>query len=793
MDTEHNIINIDKIDSEANSSSQHKNDEISIAGSVDTIPIMKDEIQELNLKQSIHASKIVTSVERTETLQSNLMKNQSEIQKSLVFFQKTGRKSQIKKSMHGKGEIIINSINDIVLNKNLGSINNEREIQNINDIDDEYSIALYGNMSMETPNMSNQDTEAIQFEGTGIQLKFTYFLNYKKGNDSNFINVNIENSSTYTKIEMIIEQLSEFARAFYDFLKFGQLIRKQFNTYIKPLSFKTFIIFVILQEIKEKDINDEESLIDYVSTLLTYQNIEKMLPEYENAIIEKFIQGFKDKGVIISNTYFSDKGTKYLNLFRKFQILKDYTIGNDIERIIHSIMNNIYIPVSHTLINTFNKDSSGHHMASSITSSSVNQVKLQESITEKLMQERKLNYSQAKMIYFYNLLLKINDFYKSTFLNCCERKTNDEINYFKSPYIFCYDCNMLVCIKCYRDHREHRYFDFCCTVKKKIGNIHSNPSIFLNYSQNGNESHQPYVEDLILDSILYGLPESRFKRLLTSVDKNKSINYSIFDFLDVFLVEFLYKEIYPLADDVNNEYLKYYLSWLKKTNLFKIIMKESMKEKEDIYDSVIEILQQEEKKEWRAQCADKIKDVVNYDSYANQFIEISYNQLQMNSKKGSDDSDIKSKLYISEEYKYLIIDQDLEIPIEKYQKYIDKSKSTIIKSIERTNEGIKINSGKKSKKNSSFIMSKPDNKNLLQSFIESDIKKNLDCSNNYAKTKWYRIIYDQNESIYKYKYFDGFGPLLEYAKTYLETILSDITNFGSSFVEFNNEHRRSLP
>ena len=792
MDQEHNIINIDKIDSEA----KNKNDDISFAGSVDTIPIMRDEIQELNLKQSIHPSKIVTSLERTETLQSNLMKNQSEIQKSLVFFQKTGRKSQIKKSMHGKGEIIINSISDIVLNKNLGSINDGKEIQNKNDIDDEYSIALYGNMSMETPNMSNQDTEAIQFEGTGIQMKFSYFMNYKKGSESNFVNVNIEDSSNYSKIQMVIEQLSEFARAFYDFLKFGQLIQKQFNKFIKPISFKSFIVYVILQQIKEKDIFDEESLIDYVSTLLTYQNIEKMLPEYENAIIEKFIQGFKDKSVIISSTYFSDKGAKYLNLFRKFEILKDFTIGNDIERIIHSIMNNIYIPISSNLINTFNKDATGHHMASSITTSSLNQIKLQESITEKLIQEKKLNYSQAQMIYFYNLLLKINEFYKNTFLTCCEKKTNDEINYFKSPYVFCYDCNMLVCIKCFRDHREHNYFDFCCTVKKKIGNIHSNPSIFLNYSQNGNEAHQPYVEDLILDNILLALPESRFKRLLTSIDKNKSIHYSIFDFIDVFLVEFLYKEIYPLSDDVNNEYLKYYLSCLKKTNLFKMIMKESMKENEDIYDNIIEQLQHEEKKKWKLECCEKMQNIVNYDSYANQFIDISYNQLQMDSKKGNDNSDIKSKLYISEEYKYLIIDQDLEIPIEKYQKYLDKYKSSIIKSTERTTtEGLKISSaGKKQIKNSSFIIgNKPDNKSLIQSFIENDIKRNLDGSNEYAKTKWYRIVFDQHELIYKYKYFDGFGSLLGYTKVYLDNILNDITNFGSSFVEFTNKNRKNLP
>ena len=400
------------------------------------------------------------------------------------------------------------------------------------------------------------------------------------------------------------------------------------------------------------------------------------------------------------------------------------------------------------------------------------------------------------MIYFYNLLLKINEFYKNTFLTCCEKKTNDEINYFKSPYVFCYDCNMLVCIKCFRDHREHNYFDFCCTVKKKIGNIHSNPSIFLNYSQNGNEAHQPYVEDLILDNILLALPESRFKRLLTSIDKNKSIHYSIFDFIDVFLVEFLYKEIYPLSDDVNNEYLKYYLSCLKKTNLFKMIMKESMKENEDIYDNIIEQLQHEEKKKWKLECCEKMQNIVNYDSYANQFIDISYNQLQMDSKKGNDNSDIKSKLYISEEYKYLIIDQDLEIPIEKYQKYLDKYKSSIIKSTERTTtEGLKISSaGKKQIKNSSFIIgNKPDNKSLIQSFIENDIKRNLDGSNEYAKTKWYRIVFDQHELIYKYKYFDGFGSLLGYTKVYLDNILNDITNFGSSFVEFTNKNRKNLP
>ena len=75
---------------------------------------------------------------------------------------------------------------------------------------------------------------------------------------------------------------------------------------------------------------------------------------------------------------------------------------------------------------------------------------------------------------------------------------------------------------------------------------------------------------------------------------------------------------------------------------------------------------------------------------------------------------------------------------------------------------------------------------LMQDRIDLANKRGIIAFNSLDSDK-------SHELIYKYKYFDGFGSLLGYTKVYLDNILNDITNFGSSFVEFTNKNRKNLP
>ena len=119
---------------------------------------------------------------------------------------------------------------------------------------------------------------------------------------------------------------------------------------------------------------------------------------------------------------------------------------------------------------------------------------------------------------FYNLLLKINDFYKKKFFFCCG--TSNEINYWKSPYVFCFDCKKLICVECFTFHRTHYYFDFCCIIKYKHANIHSTLSNFSNYS----EEDDKQVEDSVLKNLLWKLHETKSQQIQ---------QFSVFDAVDL--------------------------------------------------------------------------------------------------------------------------------------------------------------------------------------------------------------------------------------------------------------------
>jgi len=143
--------------------------------------------------------------------------------------------------------------------------------------------------------------------------------------------------------------------------------------------------------------------------------------------------------------------------------------------------------------------------------------------------------------------MKINNYFKIYFPLCCGILDLRDINYAKSPYIFCFDCNLLICNKCFLKHRNHKYFDIINSYKKKFANIHSNKNKFLNADPSKLKNIvDEYAEDLILKFIIYNL-KSNINSKLKDVKNKDEVNITILDFLDIIIYDLLIKNIFPYA------------------------------------------------------------------------------------------------------------------------------------------------------------------------------------------------------------------------------------------------------
>ena len=267
--------------------------------------------------------------------------------------------------------------------------------------------------------------------------------------------------------------LSEFAKLFHSYLSKFYQSKPLFDIYLQPIDIKSFCIYFITQWPNEKNITK------VFQQELT--NMDTNMKRYSEFILEQLRQSemfAKDISTTLLEVYFKN----FMQYKQKFQ---NYSLLNDVENLCDLLS---------YLVLCYSSDSSNEEA-------------------------------------FYNLLLKINDFYKKKFFFCCGMSNVDEINYSKSPYVFCFDCKKLICAKCFTFHRTHYYFDFCCIIKYKHGNIHSKLSTFLKYAdknENSLCSLKP-VEDSVL------------KKLISEYHDSQAQAFSVFDAMDLFLKEHLTK------------------------------------------------------------------------------------------------------------------------------------------------------------------------------------------------------------------------------------------------------------
>jgi hypothetical protein len=384
--------------------------------------------------------------------------------------------------------------------------------------------------------IENEENKKIQF------LDFYYLIEgkliyTKKDNDDKFydyeyyksyIPMNLFDENQKIKIvakddnpeiNNIISLLNKCNKFLTNYLEIGNRLFISFKSSIEKASFSDYIEFLIDEKKNKEDEINLEILIDSID-----EYVEETVNDFENKLME-----------ILENTKFGDKDISVAieSLFQN-EIFEDETFKQSTNfTIFHELLD-----IQRTVIPSFFL-----HLNQDINFNAYDN----EDDHEKKLEE----LNNLKEAIFYNLMLKMNNYYKLYYPLCCGAQDLKDINYIKSPYVFCFDCKLLICKKCFNKHKKHNYFDIVNTFMRKIANIHTDKSFFLNSNPNKLKSiSDEYAEDLILKYLIYFL-DSKINLIL----KKRERKYiTILDFLDLILYETLIKKIFPYT--MNKSYLQ---------------------------------------------------------------------------------------------------------------------------------------------------------------------------------------------------------------------------------------------
>ncbi len=571
--------------------------------------------------------------------------------------------------------------------------------------------------------IENEEKKKVQF------LDFYYLIegkliHTKKDNDDKFydyeyyksyIPMNLFDENQKIKIvakddnpeiNNIISLLNKCNKFLTNYLEIGNRLFISFKSSIEKASFSDYIEFLIDEKKNKEDEINLEILIDSID-----EYVEETVNDFENKLME-----------ILENTKFGDKDISVAieSLFQN-EIFEDETFKQSTNfTIFHELLD-----IQRTVIPSFFL-----HLNQDINFNAYDN----EDDHEKKLEE----LNNLKEAIFYNLMLKMNNYYKLYYPLCCGAQDLKDINYIKSPYVFCFDCKLLICKKCFNKHKKHNYFDIVNTFMRKIANIHTDKSFFLNSNPNKLKSiSDEYAEDLILKYLIYFL-DSKINLIL----KKRERKYiTILDFLDLILYETLIKKIFPYT--MNKSYLQ-------------IEIKNILEKKKNIegHDEI-------EKKKYLKLAFENVEKIYG-DFYSN------------NNKK-----DITKNLNdIFPEIDYYIDQTEGQDTFQS--DYIPNCKNDFLQvlsfysAFKKELKATQNFDSLKSHIYKIFLNNDFEEERKGEDFLK---KLNKLEKNENIKIAWFYLQIDNN--VRHIQFIDGLCPLFEYIKVFLGDLFNTVSNFGS--------------
>ena len=597
---------------------------------------------------------------------------------------------------------------------------NEKDILPLLKIEKITDIKIF-KKSIEIKNEGNKKLQILEFyyqiEGKVIYTKkdiddnfydYEYNKSYipmKLFDDNQEIKIIGEDNDP--KINNIISLLNKCNKFLSNYLEIGNRLLISFKSSIEKASFSDYIEFLI----EEKKNKEDEINLDILNESID-EYVEETVSDFENKLME-----------ILEDTEFENRDISIAieSLFQN-EIFEDETFKQSTNfTIFHELLD-----IQRTVIPSFfirlNQD-----------------INFEAYDNEENEEKKNEEFNHLKEAIFYNLMLKINHYYKLYYPLCCGAQDLKDIHYIKSPYVFCFDCKLLICKKCFYKHKKHNYFDIVNTFMRKIANIHTDKSMFINSNPNKLKTiSEEYAEDLILKYLIYFM-DSKINEIL----KKRERKYiTILDFIDLILYETLIKKIFPYT--MNKSYLQMEIKNIieKKKNIEDNDEKGKKKYLKLAFENVEKIYGDFDTKTKKNEITKNLNDI---------FPEI---ELFFDQTDGQDTFQTDYIMNCKDEFLQVLRAHNVFKKELKIAKNINSLKSQI---------------------NDIFLNKEYYNEERKgEDFIK---KLNQLEKNPIVKIAWFYYKIDNNVS--QIQFIDGLCPLFEYVKIFLDDLFNTVANFGS--------------
>ena len=706
-------------------------------------------------------------------------------------------------SISEEHKIQINSISDISLFK---ETMNDKVV---------YFYKIKGDISQDNRDDA-EDGKPFHYIYDSLEVPIEMFT---KGKRTIFDNPQLDND-----IKNISKFLNTYTEYISNFFLIGDKLMNAYNKVLKYVDFQSYLLYII--NLKDEIQIEDKALGDKIRSI-TVEDIKKNISPYITHLLGRFndmvlpYKNCENVYQVIDLLKLDIKKIK--DEIEKYPMIDNFTIVKNMIEIMTKIQSFLFLSIDKGTKNTALIKEFNALQSSDISTN--NQMDVTNSENSIIAYQ---NFIQSIV---YSILLKVNNYYKENFPICCGSSSCKDINYVKSPYIFCFNCKMLICKKCFMNHINHHYFDIACTLKKKIGNIHSSISQFLNSKNNNyngdlttlisNNSCEDLLLNLMLNYVHFDIDDFLKQKYYTKTNE-KSVDISVMNLIDVFLFEFLFKAIYPII--IDDGYFNYIIntesdennknSLVHMIHSFENIDDKHKKEnintnheikEEDLIDNTIFIMyynyKEKEKNEHTKSFIAKIMKKTKEPKGKIEPKEISIPEEDREDHIGEKYDDENSSECISG-----VADISMSVinrcPVIKETYFLNDSLDTfpyVLSSYKTFKERtkVKVDEEEADKENKMNVVIKLDKEKKIvrEPIIEmhyptlTEDKKDIDTfikemlNVNYIEqyekynylTKWFYLEKESNAV----KYIDGFGSVYEYISMYISDIFTSITTYNN--------------
>ena len=311
-------------------------------------------------------------------------------------------------------KLLIKEINDISLFK---ETLNDKVV---------YFYRIKGDLSQDNRDDS-EDGKPYHYIYDSVEVPIDIFVKGKK--------TIFDNPQLGDDIKNISKFLILYTEYITNFFVIGERLTNAYNKVLKYVNFQSYLLYVLNTK-DEIQIGDNK-LSEQIKSI-TIEDIKRNISPYITHLLGRFndmVLPYKNcENVYQVIDLLKLDMKKIKGEIEKYPLIDNFTIIKNMIEIMTKIQSFLFLSIDKGTKNTMIIKEFNILQSSDIS------ITHQMDVTNS--EKSIITYQNFIQSIFYSLLLKINNYYKDNFPICCGYSSSKDINYVKSPYIFCFTCKI---------------------------------------------------------------------------------------------------------------------------------------------------------------------------------------------------------------------------------------------------------------------------------------------------------------------------------------------------------------